>query len=41
MSSRVASALRLSGAINDSHITALIEVARRRRGEPINLEDDA
>jgi hypothetical protein len=32
--------LRLSGAINDSHIQAVLEVARKRREQPIDLEDD-
>src|SRR5215831_5603598 len=32
--------LRLSGAINDSHIAALLEVARRRQAEPVDLKDD-
>jgi hypothetical protein len=32
--------LRLSGAINDSHIQALLEVARKRQAEPIDLADD-
>jgi hypothetical protein len=33
--------LQLSGVINDSHVAALLEVARRRQLEPIDLEDDA
>ena len=32
--------LQLTGQINDSHISALLEVARRRREEPIDLADD-
>src|SRR5262245_34714788 len=32
--------LQLSGTLNDSHIAALIEVARKRQAEPIDLADD-
>jgi hypothetical protein len=32
--------LRLSGATNDSHVAALLEVARKRQAEPIDLADD-
>ena len=32
--------LQLSGQLNDSHVSALLEVARRRREEPIDLADD-
>jgi len=32
--------LRLSGAINDSHIAALLELARKRQAEPVDLADD-
>jgi hypothetical protein len=32
--------LRLSGAINDSHIQAVLEVARKRQAEPVDLADD-
>jgi hypothetical protein len=31
--------LQLTGQLNDSHIAALIEVARRRQSEPIDLAD--
>jgi len=31
--------LQLSGVINDSHVAALLEVARRRRAEPVDLAD--
>jgi hypothetical protein len=31
----------LSGTMNDSHIAALIELARKRQQEPIDLADDA
>ena len=30
----------LSGTMNDSHIAALIEIAKRRQQEPIDLADD-
>jgi hypothetical protein len=32
--------LQLTGVLNDSHVMALIEVARRRQAEPIDLGDD-
>jgi hypothetical protein len=32
--------LQLSGQLNDSHVTALLELAKRRRTEPIDLADD-
>ena len=32
--------LQLTGQLNDSHVSALLEVARRRREEPIDLKDD-
>jgi hypothetical protein len=32
--------LQLSGQLNDSHVTALLELAKRRRAEPIDLADD-
>jgi len=32
--------IQLSGALNGSHIAALLEVARKRQQEPIDLEDD-
>jgi hypothetical protein len=32
--------LQLTGQLNDSHITALLELARKRQAEPIDLEDD-
>jgi hypothetical protein len=32
--------LQLTGQLNDSHITALIEIAKRRQQEPIDLADD-
>ena len=32
--------LQLTGQLNDSHVTALLELARRRREEPIDLADD-
>ena len=32
--------LQLTGQLNDSHIQALIELARRRQAEPIDLADD-
>src|SRR5262245_48664546 len=31
--------LQLTGSLNDTHIAALIEVARRRQSEPIDLAD--
>ena len=32
--------LQLSGKLNDSHITALLELARKRRAEPVDLADE-
>ena len=32
--------IQLSGTMNDSHITALLELARKRQAEPIDLTDD-
>ena len=32
--------LQLTGQLNDSHITALLELARKRQAEPIDLADD-
>ena len=32
--------LQLSGQLNDSHVTALLELARKRQAEPIDLADD-
>src|SRR5262249_14604435 len=32
--------LRFSGAINDTHVAALLELARKRQAEPIDLADD-
>jgi hypothetical protein len=32
--------LQLSGQLNDSHIQALLETARRRQAEPVDLADD-
>jgi len=32
--------LQLSGLLNDGHVTALLELAKRRRAEPIDLADD-
>jgi hypothetical protein len=32
--------LQLTGALSDSHVSALLELARRRQQEPIDLEDD-
>ena len=32
--------LQLTGQLNDSHISALLEIARRRQQEPIDLADD-
>jgi hypothetical protein len=31
--------LQLSGALNDSHVSALLELARKRQAEPIDLAD--
>jgi hypothetical protein len=33
--------IQLSGTMNDSHISALLEIARKRQAEPIDLADDA
>ena len=33
--------IQLSGAMNDSHIAALLEIARKRQQEPIDLADDS
>ena len=32
--------LQLTGQLNDSHVTALLELARKRQAEPIDLADD-
>ena len=32
--------LQLTGQVNDSHVQALLEIARKRQAEPIDLEDD-
>jgi hypothetical protein len=32
--------LQLTGALSDTHIAALIEIARRRQAEPVDLGDD-
>ena len=32
--------IQLSGTMNDSHIAALLELARKRQLEPIDLADD-
>jgi hypothetical protein len=32
--------LQLSGQLNDSHVQALLELARQRQAEPVELEDD-
>lgn len=32
--------LQLTGALNDSHITALLDLAKRRREEPVDLGDE-
>ena len=32
--------LQLTSQLNDSHITALLELARKRQAEPIDLADD-
>jgi hypothetical protein len=32
--------LQLTGQLSDSHITALLDIARRRQAEPIDLADD-
>ena len=32
--------LQLQGVLNDTHIAALLEVARKRQAEPIDLADD-
>jgi hypothetical protein len=33
--------IQLSGQLNDPHLAALLELAKRRRAEPVDLEDDA
>jgi phage terminase small subunit len=33
--------IHLSGQLNDTHVQALVECARRRQQEPIDLSDDA
>jgi hypothetical protein len=33
--------LQLTGQLNDSHVTALLELARKRQAEPIDLADDS
>jgi hypothetical protein len=33
--------IQLSGTMNDSHIAALLEIARKRQQEPIDLADDS
>jgi len=33
--------LQLTGVLNDSHVAALLEIARRRQQEPIELADDS
>ena len=33
--------MQLSGPMNDSHIAALLELARKRQQEPIDLADDS
>jgi phage terminase small subunit len=32
--------LQLTGQLNDSHVTALLELARKRQAEPVDLADD-
>jgi hypothetical protein len=32
--------LQLTGQVNDSHVTALLELARKRQQEPVDLKDD-
>ena len=32
--------LHLSGVLSDSHVAALLEIARRRQAEPVDLVDD-
>ena len=32
--------LQLTGQLNDSHVTALLDLARKRQAEPIDLADD-
>jgi hypothetical protein len=32
--------LQLTGQLNDGHVTALLELARKRQAEPIDLADD-
>jgi hypothetical protein len=31
--------LRMTGAIDDSHVAALLELARKRRAHPVDLAD--
>ena len=33
--------IQRSGQMNDSHLQALLELARKRQSEPIDLADDA
>lgn len=33
--------LQLTGVLNDSHVAALLQLARKRQLEPIDLEDDS
>ena len=33
--------IALAGTMNDSHIAALLELARKRQQEPIDLADDS
>jgi phage terminase small subunit len=33
--------LQLQGVLKDEHIQAVLEIARRRQAEPVDLEDDA
>src|SRR5262249_44618485 len=33
--------LHLTGALKDEHVQALLDIARRRQAEPVDLEDDA
>ena len=32
--------IQLSGTMNDSHISALLEIARKRQAEPVDLADE-
>jgi hypothetical protein len=32
--------LQLTGVMNDTHVAALLEIARRRQSEPVDLSDD-